>query len=85
MVSRCGKPELHLTAAEDKVEEEEAIKVEEEVDAGQKIEEEVVKEEEVGRVEEERVGEYVLEEESARREIKEDTLEGRDEEEDDEV
>ena len=34
MVSRCGKPELHLTAAEDKVEEEEAIKVEEEVDAG---------------------------------------------------
>ena len=44
-----------------------------------------MKEEEVGRVEEERVGEYVLEEESARREIKEDTLEGRDEEEDDEV
>ena len=72
MVPSCGKTE------------EEAIEVEEDNDAVE--EEEVVEEEEeVGWAEEERLVQYVLEEGGARREIGEDTLDDRDEEEDNEV
>ena len=74
VVPSCGKTELRPMTGEVKEEEEE-----------DKDSIEVVEEEEgVGWAEEERVVEYVLEEGGARREIGKDTLDDRDEEEDNE-